>query len=706
MTRANRLSVLQLEPREVPAMIAVGSESGSPTTAALVDPLTGVSRLTVSPFGGFAGGASVACGDVTGDRVPDLIAAAGPGGGPHVKVFDGATGAEVRSFFAFEAGFQGGVSLASGDVNDDGIADIVAAALAGGAPHVKVFDGASGKELLSFFAFDTAFAGGVSLAAADVTGDNRADIITGAGAGGAPHVKVFDGMTVKEVLSTFAYSPAFTGGVNVSAGDFDADGRADVLTGAGIGGGPHVRCFRVDGTVVGEAMIGDAASALGVRVGCIPGGTAGDQLLAVVPGSSTVTVYDGVGGKAVAANALLPGGANLSAADPINISPVTAWIDVTLRAIRSERPPPPRAARALAIVSTAVFDAVNAIDKKYTAYLAQPAAPAGASAEAAAIAAAHKTLVAQFPTLTSKYDAIRAAQLAVLPEAGKADGVTVGETAAALMLANRTNDLPATPPYTPGSDPGDWRPTLPANAPFVLPGWGQLKPFTLTSGDQFRPGAPPALTDAAYTAAFNEVKELGSRTSTTRTADQTQIALFWAAGGGSDTPPGMNNRIAQEVVARKNLSLVDTARVFALLNLAEADAAIVSWDAKREYDLWRPITAVREAATDGNPDTAADPAWLPLIATPPFPAYTSGHSTFSGAGAAVLTLLFGDLPFTTWSPDLPGVTRSFASFTAAALEAGMSRVYGGIHYQFDNQEGLSSGNLVGTQVVSKFLKAV
>ena len=706
MNRTPALSVTRLEAREVPAVIAVGSEIGSPTTAALVDPVTGVTRLSATPFGGFAGGASVACGDVTGDRVPDLIAAARTGGGPRVVVLDGVNGAEVRSFFAFDPTFTGGVAVACGDVNDDGIADIITAALAGGGPHVKVFDGASGKVLLSFFAYDAGFSGGVSLAAADVTGDNRADIITGAGAGGAPHIKVFDGATGKEILSTFAYDRGFTGGVNVAAGDFDADGRADVLTGAGIGGGPHVRCFRPDGTVMEDAMVGDPTSTTGVRVGCVPGGTTGDQLIAVVPGSSTVTVYDRVGGKAVATHALLPGGSNLSAADAINVNPVITWNDLALRAIRTDRTPPPKAARALAIVSTAVFDAVNAIDKKYTPYLAQPAAPAGASAEAAAIAAAHKTLVALYPAQAAQFDAAYTAQLAVLPEAGKADGLAVGETAAALMLANRTGDLPATPPYTPGTNPGEWRPTPPANAAFVLPGWGQLKPFTLTSGDQFRPAAPPALTDAAYTTAFNEVKDLGSTSSTARTADQTQIALFWAAGAATDTPPGMNNRIAQGVVGRKHLSLVESARVFALLNLAEADAGVTAWDAKRQFNYWRPITAIREAGTDGNPDTAAEPAWTPLLGTPAFPSYTSGHSTFSAAGAAVLTALFGDMPFTTWSPDLPGVTRSFSSFTAAAQEAGMSRIYGGIHYQFDNQAGLSTGKEVGDQVVAEFLKPV
>jgi membrane-associated phospholipid phosphatase len=709
MTRTPRLSVVRLEPREVPAVIAVGTEAGSQTTAVLVNPATGATRLSATPFVGFTGGASVACGDVNGDRVPDLIAAALASGGPRVVVLDGVTGAEVRSFFAYDSAFTGGVAVACGDVNDDAVADIITAALAGGGPHVKVFDGASGKELRSFFAYDAGFTGGLNVAAADVTGDGRADVITGAGAGGAPHIKVFDGTNGREVMSTFAYDVGFRGGVNVSAGDFDADGLADVLTGAGFGGGPHVRCFTADGTLMDEAMVGNPASIGGVKVGCIPGGTNGDQLVATTLGSNAVTVYDGIGGAVVSTRSFLAGGTNLSTADPTAIDPVSVWNDVALRAIRTDRTPPPRGARALAIVHTAVFDAVNAITPRYQSYLPALSAPAGASAEAAAITAAHKTLVALFPAQAAKFDAIRAGQLAVMkdfPADWVSAGVAVGEAAAAAMLADRTNDLGASPPYTNGTNPGEWRPTLPANAAFVLPGWGELEPFTMSSGDQFRPIAPPALTDAAYTTAFNEVKELGSRASTTRTADQTQIALFWAAGGGTDTPPGMTNRIAQDIVARENLSLVDTARTFALVNLAMADAAITSWDAKRLYNYWRPITAVREADTDGNAATAADPAWLPLIATPPFPAYTSGHSTFSSAGAAVLTALFGDTPFTTWSPDLPGVARSFTSFTQSAAEAGMSRIYGGIHYQFDNTYGLSTGTQIGQQAVANFLRPV
>jgi membrane-associated phospholipid phosphatase len=179
-----------------------------------------------------------------------------------------------------------------------------------------------------------------------------------------------------------------------------------------------------------------------------------------------------------------------------------------------------------------------------------------------------------------------------------------------------------------------------------------------------------------------------------RTRDQTEVALFWADGEGTVTPPGHWNRIAGGVAAARGLPLVEAARLFALLNAAMADAAVVCWDCKFRFDVWRPVTAVREA----------DPTWAPLLPTPPFPAYTSGHSSFSGAAAAVLAASFGadEVPFATTSDGLPGVTRSFRSFSAAAGEAGMSRIYGGIHWSFDNTAGLACGREVGAAVVRRF----
>jgi len=285
--------------------------------------------------------------------------------------------------------------------------------------------------------------------------------------------------------------------------------------------------------------------------------------------------------------------------------------------------------------------------------------------------------------------------------------VTLGQQVATSILAIRATDgSNLTVPYTPGTAPGDWRPTPPALAPALLPQWPYVTPWAMTSGSQFRPHGVPDLTSAEYTAAFNEVKDLGSATSVTRTVDQTQIALFWANGAGTSTPPGHLNVAASLVAQAEGNTLAENARLFALLNVALADAAIASWDAKYAENFWRPITAIRDAATDGNPDTAADPTWTSLIATPPFPAYTSGHSSFSGAAAAVLAAYFGrdDISFTLPSENVSVAARSYTSFSQAAQESADSRLYGGIHWRFDNQDGLTSGASLGNFVAGNFLE--
>jgi hypothetical protein len=232
----------------------------------------------------------------------------------------------------------------------------------------------------------------------------------------------------------------------------------------------------------------------------------------------------------------------------------------------------------------------------------------------------------------------------------------------------------------------------------------------MTSGSQFRHSlGPPALTSAQYAADLNEVKSLGAVNSTTRTAEQTNIARFWADGANTSTPPGHWNRIAQTVGTNAGNTVSENARMFALLNLAEADAAIVSWDNKYQANFWRPVTAIRLADQDGNAATEADPNWLPLITTPPFPTYTSGHSTFSGAAAEILKLYFGtdNVNFTTSAEGAPGVPdRSFTSFSQAAAEAADSRLFGGIHYRFDNEHGLQNGIALGQFVYANELQPI
>jgi hypothetical protein len=384
---------------------------------------------------------------------------------------------------------------------------------------------------------------------------------------------------------------------------------------------------------------------------------------------------------------------------------VLEWNQLALHAVGQSRVSLVAASRALAIVQAAVYDSVVAIDPEFEPYHAQVHASRGASLEAAAARAAHDTLAALFPTQASTFDSALAADLVGIPPGRASQGVEVGSAVARQILDWRSTDgSAATVTYTPGTDPGDWQPTPPANLPTLAPQWPYVTPFAMTSGSQFRPAPPPALDSAAYAAAFNEVKSLGRADSTTRTDEQTQIARFWNDALGTAFAMGYWNRVADQAGAGQGLSLVQDARVLALLNIAEADAHIACWDAKYTYNLWRPVTAIRAADTDDNPATEADAIWTPLLVTPNFPSYTSAHSTLSAAAAEVLTALFGaDYHFSVGAESVP-YTRSFASFDAAAAEAGQSRIYGGIHYQFDNQAAQASGHAVGRFVVGNFLR--
>jgi PAP2 superfamily/RTX calcium-binding nonapeptide repeat (4 copies) len=385
---------------------------------------------------------------------------------------------------------------------------------------------------------------------------------------------------------------------------------------------------------------------------------------------------------------------------------VTQWNDNVLAAIRFDRTPPPVASRALAIVHAAVYDAVNAIDRTHKPFAVDVPALPGTSAEAAVAAAAHRTLVALFPAQTATLDAQLTASLATITD-GSAEnhGVALGNLVADKMLALRANDgATAVVTYTPGSGPGAWIPTPPAFAASLLPQWPAVTPFAMTSGSQFTPHDLPTLTSAEYTADFQEVKELGSATSATRTADQTAIAKFWANGGGTATPPGHLNLMAQAAADSQGNTLSQNARLFAEINVAMADAAIMAWDAKYSTNFWRPVTAIRAADTDGNPNTALDGAWTPLLVTPPFSTYVSGHSSFSGAAAAVLKSFFGrdNIAFTLVSEDPSVADRSFTSFSQAAQESADSRLYGGIHFRFDNEDGLVAGTKLGAFVAQNF----
>lgn len=384
------------------------------------------------------------------------------------------------------------------------------------------------------------------------------------------------------------------------------------------------------------------------------------------------------------------------------------WNTAALNAIRAGRTPPPIASRALAILHASVYDAVNGIDRRHEPYLVQSVVPANASREAAASAGGHKVLVSLFPANAPSFDDLHTTILSTIRNGPqKSAGIAWGESVANQILALRANDGSDAVVLAPsGSGPGAWQPTPPAFAPYLLPQWGFVKPFAMTHSSQFRPLGPPALNSARYAADCNEVKAFGAAVGSTRTPEQDQIALFWADGAGTETPPGHWNSIAQDIADDQDQTMEQNARLFALLNIALADAAICAWDAKYNYNFWRPVTAIRSADGDGNPVTIADPIWSSFIVTPPFPDYTSGHSTFSGAAARVLAGFFGtdNIAFTAGSNFLPGVTRRFTSFSAAAAEAAISRLYGGIHYRFANEDGLSSGLGIGEWTVTRYMQ--
>jgi len=385
--------------------------------------------------------------------------------------------------------------------------------------------------------------------------------------------------------------------------------------------------------------------------------------------------------------------------------PVVDWNQVLLSIVNTPgaQPASIQPTRNFAIVHTAIYDAVNAIDRSHEPYLVSVRTSRGASETAAADAAAHTALVGLYPGEQGTIDAAYTAELAkVANGSSKEDGIRLGDQVARDLLAIRANDgsnvIP--PPFVVGTAPGQYRPTPPNFPAPVFTNWGTVTPFVLDRANQFRPEPPPVLTSDAYAAAINEVKSLGSATSTTRTAEQTQIGKFW-------NPPIQNfwNQIADAVALSHHSDLPTTARLFAALNLSFADSAIAFYDAKYTYRLWRPVTAIRLADTDGNPNTVADPNWLPLAGnTAADPSYPGAHSTISAAGAVVLASFYSrDQSFSVTSSALPGVTRSFDSFNSAAQEAGLSRIYSGQHTRFDHVAGLALGHDVARFVLRNAL---
>ena len=387
---------------------------------------------------------------------------------------------------------------------------------------------------------------------------------------------------------------------------------------------------------------------------------------------------------------------------------VIQWNQAVLAAISNDKPTIGFLTRDLAIVQSAIYDAVNAVDHTSGAFLVQADAPAGASPVAAAAAAGLFTASALFPTDTASFQATYQASLAGVPDGqAKTDGIAVGQSVAEQTLLARANDgANAVVSYTPGTNPGDWQPTPPGFAPAQTPQWPDVTPFALNSGSQFRPGPPPALTSAAYTAAFNEVKDLGSATSILRTAQQTDIAKFWEGKAGTPQIAGYWNEIAQSAALSRGNTLDQDARLFAQLNVALADEAIAFFDAKYTYNRWRPVTAIQLAGQDGNPDTVADPNWLPLNNTANNPSWVSAHAGITGAAAATLADFFGtdNVGFSLTSQDVKGEIHSFSSFSAAATEVENSVVWSGNHFRFDVTAGDTQGRSVAQFIDQNFFK--
>jgi hypothetical protein len=387
---------------------------------------------------------------------------------------------------------------------------------------------------------------------------------------------------------------------------------------------------------------------------------------------------------------------------------VIQWNQAIITALEADKPSIGPATRDLAIVQTAIYDAVNAIDRTASTFAVHAHARAKASPVAAADAAGLVTASALFSNETALFQATYQGALADVRNGGARNrGVALGRLVADRTLVSRANDgASALVNYVPGSAPGDWRPSPPAFAPAQTPQWDNVTPFALKGGAQFRPPPPPALTSADYTAAFNEVKDFGRADSTVRTPQETEVARFWEGKGGTPQVPGYWNEIAESAAESQHNTLAQDARLFAGLNVALADAVIAHFDAKYTYNRWRPITAIQLAGQTGNPDTVADPNWRPLLNTPPNPSYVSGHGAVSGAAATVLAHFFGtdNIGFSLTSADLPGVTHSFTSFSAAAAEAENSVVWGGIHFRTDVTAGQALGQSVAQFVDQNFFK--
>jgi PAP2 superfamily len=384
---------------------------------------------------------------------------------------------------------------------------------------------------------------------------------------------------------------------------------------------------------------------------------------------------------------------------------VTDWNEITQATIVTPMPPDPaRGGRTAAMVQLAVFEAVNSIVGDYEPYRRKIQAPSNASPDAAAIVAAHRVLVKFHADKAPQLDAARDKSLAAIPDgARKKAGIIVGTAAADAILALRANDGFDTPvSYTPGTDPGEYRPTPPEHIPAYRPGLGQVATFVVRNGRQFRADPPPSLDSRRYTRDYEDVKTVGEAESKERPEDRTRVARFYEVTDSES----IYFPAARQVAATRSRTLSQNARLFALLGMAIFDAAVTCFETKYHYNLWRPVTAIREGGNDGNDRTKPDPKWRAAVFTPPFPSYPSGHATFGAAARAVLEDEFGldGHSITLTNPAVPDIVLKYTTFKQITDDVDDGRVFGGVHYRFDQDEGATQGKRVGEYVLKHALR--
>jgi PAP2 superfamily protein len=367
--------------------------------------------------------------------------------------------------------------------------------------------------------------------------------------------------------------------------------------------------------------------------------------------------------------------------------------------IASKAPGTPPAVRVMAHVQVAVFEAVNAITGRYAPFIGKINAAPGASVDTAVAASTRTVLLKLMPTQQQAIDADYEAALKLVPDGqAKRDGIAVGEQAATACLARPDEGLLVPDTYRPHAAAGVYVPTMPP----AVPNWGKRKPWVMTSGSQFRPGPPPALTSQIWVRDYNEIKAVGGKNSTQRTAEQTAIAKFWEA-----TAPAVYWPVARSVAAAPGRDVTANARLFAIAAMAMDDALIAVFDAKYTYNFWRPVTAIRNGDVDGNDATERDPSWSPFIDTPMHPEYPCAHCIVSGSLGTVLQAEIGSgaTPvLTATSPFAPGAPRTWKTIAEFVQEVAQARIYDGVHYRNSTEVGSSMGKQIGELAVKSFAK--